>query len=166
MNRQEFATKVQDLVNQAYLHDIDNKYYKGLMDEAEKLRYPITLAEFLGWEVGIEYKDEKGFRYRLKEPNELQRYSEGSERWGCVVTEWTGYAIDKLQKAEKVEHQKQYRIPLPDLITTDGMQQYLTEKNGCWFASRLTEDLKQEWTEDELYNIPKFYRKHAKEMVK
>ena len=56
MNREEFATKVQDLVNQAYLHDIDSKYYKGLMDEAEKLRYPITLAEFLGWEEGVEYR--------------------------------------------------------------------------------------------------------------
>ena len=56
MNREEFATKVQALVNQAYLHDIDNKYYKGLMDEAEKLRYPITLAEFLGWEEGVAYR--------------------------------------------------------------------------------------------------------------
>ena len=56
MNRQELATKVQDLINQAYLHDIDNKYYKGLMHEAEKLRYPITLAEFLGWEEGVEYR--------------------------------------------------------------------------------------------------------------
>ncbi len=56
MNREELATKVQDLINQAYLHDIDNKYYKGLMHEAEKLRYPMTLAEFLGWEEGVEYR--------------------------------------------------------------------------------------------------------------
>lgn len=56
MNREEFATKVQDLINQAYLHDVDNKYYEGPMHEAEKLRYPITLAEFLGWEEGVEYR--------------------------------------------------------------------------------------------------------------
>ena len=56
MNREELATKVQDLINQAYLHDIDNKYYKGLMHEAEKLRYPMTLSEFLGWEEGVEYR--------------------------------------------------------------------------------------------------------------
>ena len=56
MNREEFVTKVQDLINQAYLHDIDNKYYEGLMHEAEKWRYPITLADFLGWEEGVEYR--------------------------------------------------------------------------------------------------------------
>ena len=123
MNREEFATQVQDLVNQAYLHDIDNKYYKGLMHEAEKLRYPMTLAEFLGWEEGVEYKDEKGFRYRLKEPNELQRYYENSETWNYPDLEWSSYTIDKLRQAEKIEHEKEYRVPLANLITTDGMQQ-------------------------------------------
>lgn len=56
MNREEFATKVQDLVNQAYLQDVDNKYYKNLMYEVEELRYPITLAKFLGWEEGVKYR--------------------------------------------------------------------------------------------------------------
>ena len=58
MTREEFVTKVQDLVNQAYLYDIDPKYYEGLMHEAEKWRYPITLAEFLGWEEGVKYRRE------------------------------------------------------------------------------------------------------------
>lgn len=119
MNRQELATKVQNLVNQAYLHGIDNKYYKGMMHEAEKLRYPITLAEFLGWEEGVEYKDEKGFRYRLKGPNDLQTYYDNSETWNYFDLEWNGYVIDRLRNAKKVEDKKFYaKIKGWELITS------------------------------------------------
>lgn len=76
MNREEFATKVQDLVNQAYLHGIDNRYYKGMMHEAEKLRYPITLAKFLGWEEGVEYR-RRGNIYKVEGNHLLDERPDG-----------------------------------------------------------------------------------------
>ena len=162
MDRQEFATRVRGLVNQAFLHGVENKYYKGLVEEVEKLREPLTLAEFLGWEEGVEYEYWSG-KYKIVD-GELLYYWNMTKDYEPAKVYLNRSSIQTMREAEKVEHEKQYRIPLPNLITTDGKQQYLTERDGCWFACRLTEGLKQEWTEDEFHGIPTAYLGYAKEI--
>lgn len=60
--------------------------------------------------------------------------------------------------------EEKYIVPLPNLITTDGEQQYITERGGRWFACRRTEHLRQTWTKGQLYQIPKEYRDYAVEV--
>lgn len=55
-------------------------------------------------------------------------------------------------------------MPLPGLVTTDGQQQYLTNKGGTWFASRRDERLRQTWKEEHLGYIPEVYRQFAVEV--
>lgn len=62
------------------------------------------------------------------------------------------------------EEPKRYIVPLPGLVTTDGEQQYLTNKNGHFFASRRNKDLRQTWKEEHLCYVPDQYRKYAVEV--
>jgi len=57
-----------------------------------------------------------------------------------------------------------YYIPLPNLKTTDGFQQYLSRtcSGGSWFASRDNSDIQQMFTNDELKQVPEIYRPYAK----
>lgn len=59
---------------------------------------------------------------------------------------------------------KRFIVPLPGLVTTDGQQQYLTNKGGTWFASRRDERLRQTWKEEHLGYIPEVYRQFAVEL--
>ena len=53
-----------------------------------------------------------------------------------------------------VEKEKRYMVPLDGLVTTDGSQQYLTKRNGKWFASRIQSSLHQAFTDKELKLAP------------
>lgn len=59
---------------------------------------------------------------------------------------------------------KRFIVPLPGLVTTDGHQQYLTNRKGKWFASRRYEVLRQTWKEEHLDYIPEIYRQFAVEL--
>ena len=56
---------------------------------------------------------------------------------------------------------KRFIVPLPGLVTTDGQQQYLTNKGGTWFASRGNENLRQTWKWEHLDYIPEPYKQFA-----
>lgn len=58
-----------------------------------------------------------------------------------------------------------YIVPLPRLQTTDGEQQYLTQKGKSWFACRRIFDLRQTWKEEHLQYIPEEYRKYAVKLI-
>lgn len=65
------------------------------------------------------------------------------------------------------EDEKRYRIPLPNLKTSDGYQQYLSRKskrNGHWFASRRQSNLIQAFTKKELEQVPEAYKQDAVEV--
>lgn len=72
----------------------------------------------------------------------------------------TEYILTPFEKRGEVES-KYYEIPLFDLVTSDGEQQYLTEKNGKYFASRKDDNLKQKFTKKELKKIPTVYKDFA-----
>lgn len=63
------------------------------------------------------------------------------------------------------EGEGRFIIPLPNLKTTDGEQQYLTQ-NGSFFASRRDNELKQIWAEKDLKYIPEEYKKYAIDISK
>lgn len=60
---------------------------------------------------------------------------------------------------------KRFIVPLPGLITTDGKQQYLTNKGGTWFASRRDGNLRQTWKWEHLDYIPEVYRQFAVDLM-
>ena len=59
---------------------------------------------------------------------------------------------------------KVYRVPIYDLTTTDGFQQYLTQKGEHMFACRYNPKLKQTFTLDELNSIHDIYSEMAEEV--
>ena len=64
---------------------------------------------------------------------------------------------------EDRKDEKRFIIPLPELTTSDGKQQYLTHKDCKFFASRRDKDLRQTWKEEYLELIPEQYRQFAEE---
>ena len=59
-----------------------------------------------------------------------------------------GYTVEK--------DDKRYLVELDGLVTTDGAKQYLTNKDGKWFASRRMSGLHQGFTDEELKNAPEW----------
>lgn len=53
-----------------------------------------------------------------------------------------------------VAKEKKYMVELDGLVTTDGAKQYLTNKNGKWFACRIQPSLHQAFTDEELKLAP------------
>jgi len=51
---------------------------------------------------------------------------------------------------------KRYLVELDGLVTTDGAKQYLTKKDGKWFASRRMSELHQDFTDEELNKAPEW----------
>ena len=74
-----------------------------------------------------------------------------------IVTEFSA------TKIKDREDEKQFIIPLPVLVTTDGKRQYLTYKDCRFFASRRDKTLRQTWGEEHLKSVPDFYRQFAVE---
>ena len=64
---------------------------------------------------------------------------------------------------EATHSEKKYTIPMPELRTSNGGQQFLSEKDGNYFSCKRTKDLHQVFTEDELNTeVPEVYREFAK----
>lgn len=59
-----------------------------------------------------------------------------------------GYTVEK--------DDKRYLVELDGLVTTDGAKQYLTKKDGKWFASRRMSGLHQDFTDEELNKVPEW----------
>lgn len=60
---------------------------------------------------------------------------------------------------------KRFIVPLPGLVTNDGAQQYLTNRDGRWFACRRQEDLRQTWKWEHLNYVPEIYRQFAVDLM-
>ena len=64
-----------------------------------------------------------------------------------------------------VAKEKKYMVALDGLVTTDGAKQYLTNKNGKWFASRRMSGLHQDFTDKELNAAPEWVKQLNREEV-
>jgi len=74
----------------------------------EKLNEPLTLADFLDWEEGVEYKCD-GVEFKI-EDGKLLHFSSSSENWKAVDLNWTDANIKNLQEATKIEKLKAYHV--------------------------------------------------------
>lgn len=130
MNK-EIITKVQNLINRAYVSNIDSKYYEGLFDEVEKLRQPPTLADFLGWEEGVEYKVINNF---MKITNDgLEVYDDEEEWFDLWDGYWTNNNIIELRNAQKAEPKlKAYHVK--DEYSYDCLMEELEEQGYMWVS--------------------------------
>ena len=86
--------------------------------------------------------------------------------WGKWKKEydWIRKNSEKFAKAWidgcTIEQEQLYYIPLPDLETSDGIQQVLS-KRDTYFASRPNEKLQQRYTKEELERVPEIYKFYA-----
>ena len=67
-----------------------------------------------------------------------------------------------------VKKEKRYLVELDGLVTTDNAQQYLTNKNGKWFACRRMlgmPGMHQDFTDEELNKAPDWAQQLSREEV-
>lgn len=72
-------------------------------------------------------------------------------------------AIDAVLNGYTIEPEQLYYVPLPDLETSDGIQQVLSKRKGDknYFASRPNDKLKQRFTKEEIAQVPEVYKFYA-----
>ncbi|HFI0464403.1 TPA: DUF1642 domain-containing protein [Streptococcus suis] len=133
----------------SYKNDIDKIIQK--LEQQNKIEIPQSVADWIKANkdtlnlYGVFHKLQKG-----SVPSEMIRWFNQNltENSYILARAWLdGYTIK----------QQSYKFPLPHLETTDGEQQYLTLKNGTFFASRKREGLKQSWSNVELKYVPREY---------
>lgn len=64
-----------------------------------------------------------------------------------------------------VKKDKRYLVGLDGLVTTDGAKQYLTKKDGKWFACRRMPGMHQDFTDEELKTAPDWAQQLNREEV-
>ena len=144
MKYKEFKEKINKIANDYNLNlkvteDMDNIYIK--MGEAICAYTKKAVLGFISTDFGTMYYFNEKPRVEMLE----------------ALCELSTTPIEERQE------EKRYIIPLPNLVTTDGEQQYLTH-NGSFFASRRNKKLRQIWKEEHLKYVPEEYRKYAVEV--
>ena len=142
--------------------DLQNEI-KKLEDAPEKVVVPKYVAEWIEWnkETGADLQIMfKAYRHYY---DNIKSYSEGI--YGKEAVQWyidNPYKfIQAYEDGYNIEPEQLYYIPLPDLQTSDGIQQVLS-KRDTYFASRPNEKLKQRFTKEELKHVPVSYKPYAK----
>lgn len=64
--------------------------------------------------------------------------------------------MDAYVNGYTVAKEKRYTVELDGLVTTDGAKQYLTKKDGKWFACRRMPGMHQDFTDEELNKAPEW----------
>lgn len=73
--------------------------------------------------------------------------------------------LKDMQEEIRKEKEERYCVPLPWLKTTDGAQQYLTHKEGAFFACRKKPGLRQAWKKEDLFYLPDEYKDYAVKVI-
>lgn len=103
MNRQEALNKLQEYYDwnydvEEYSEEYEKEQKQNLEDIIKYLKQPITLADFLGWEEGVEYKN-WGSRYKIID-NELYLFSDKTSEW--KMSEYNS-DFASFKQAEKIQ---------------------------------------------------------------
>lgn len=106
MNREEIIIQIQDKLNKAYMlkdREEADRIIKSIFDDVDKLRQPITLAEFLDWEENEIYTCFAN-QYSIK--NDELCFLNYKNEWcqACSYQE----LMDIKQQAKKVKPKKYY----------------------------------------------------------
>ena len=155
--------------NGAYrLHDLE-KAVMNLDDTPEKVVVPKFVAEW--------YESQTSSSYNIRRMIEdLLNGSVSKE----VVLIWLSRNYSKYGLRDRfdllaliringytTEPEKLYCIPLPHLETADGTKQVLSKRKGYkqYFANYPTESLQQQFTKEELEQVPEIYKSYAELIV-
>lgn len=130
------------ITSQEFIEELKELGYKVTVDSIKMNIYRI----FIGRKIFIGHISFGEHRYNFLE--------ELPDEFLSLLTE---YILTPFEKRGEVEV-AYYRIPLPNLFTTNEQQQYITFKDDTYFASKFNEKLKQTFNEEELECVPKFYR--------
>ena len=140
------------------INDLQDEILK-LDDTPEKVVVPKYIAEWIQ-----SYLNEGGtpidvlgslmsFHASFVDESVIRWFKKNSETMLKALT--NGYTIEKVQL---------YYIPLPHLETPDGIRQVLSKHTGDkrYFANFPTESLQQQFTKEELEQVPEIYKPFAK----
>ena len=140
------------------INDLRDEILK-LDDTPEKVVVPKYIAEWIQ-----SYLNEGGtpidvlgslmsFHASFVDESVIQWFKKNSETMLKALT--NGYTI---------EPEQLYYIPLPDLETSDGIQQVLSKRKNHehYFACCPSKKLQQRYTKDELEQVPEIYKPYAK----
>lgn len=140
----------------AEIHNLD--------DTPEKVVVPKFVADV--------FSSELHFEYEIQESRDIPHvlsaaFSEVSSNKNIKFLQWVKRHPDKYVMVVKygcvIEPEKLYYIPLPHLETADGTKQYLTKSGaGNYFALSPCVVQKQQYTKEELEQVPEIYKPFAK----
>lgn len=94
--------------------------------------------------------------------SKLDEAFERTRSW--IQCDHVGDFVLAFENGYEIEEPK-YRVPLPNLNSDNG-KQFITYKNGKWFACAHRNNLQQEFTEVELANLPEPYCDYERVEVK
>ena len=146
-------------------NDLQDEILK-LDDTPEKVVVPKFVAEWIEQKKEKETELQTMIRYYRYFYDNVNSYSD--EVYFKKAVQWyvdNPYKfIQAYENGYTIEPEKLYHIPLPDLETSDGLQQMLSKRKGDknYFASRPAETLKQRYTKEELEQVPEIYKPYAK----
>lgn len=110
MNRQEIITKIQNDINKFFksyesIGEDERELLNEIFDDVEKLRQPITLAEFLGWEEDVVYFDnDTNIMYKIQDDNLLEII--GQSLVIDSIYNFSDFSIKELRKFKKMSPTK------------------------------------------------------------
>ena len=147
--------------------------YKELKEKIEEWgqKYNLSTKMTIGYYFGVVIKVYYDYKYEtIAKIDGIKRYSldldffhyinlseEARKELFDILVEFA--ATDPADR----EDLKEFIIPLPDLVTSNGSQQYLTHKGCNFFACGRNPDLRQTWKEEHLKFVPEVYRQFAVE---
>lgn len=154
--------------------DLQNEI-KELEDTSEKVIVPKCFDEWFK-EIVFEYPiTDSAKRFALWKLSQQSFFGHSFEDARCkeisYETELGAWllknkelAIDAVLNGYIVEPEQLYYIPLPHLELSDGTKQVLSKRKGYkhYFANFPTKSLQQQFTKDELEQVPEIYRLFAK----
>ena len=146
--------------------DLDDTPKKAVVPKCFDEWYSEIKNRFIYKESGKKYAlwkiNQFGFGYWLQDVDgeNIDKEAEVS-KW---VSSNTMIAINAVLNGYTIEPEKLYYIPLPELQTSDGIQQVLSKRKNDthYFASRPNEKLKQRYTKAEIEQVPEVYKPFAK----
>ena len=146
------------------LNDLQDEIIK-LDDTPEKVAVPKFVAEWIEWnkesEVSLQIMLKCYQNYYYNMNRKCQTDEEKAVQW---FVDNPYKFIRAYEEGYTIEPEQLYYIPLPDLETSDGIQQVLSKRKNDtnYFASRPASALQQRFTKEELEQVPEIYKPYAK----
>lgn len=153
MNRKEIITKIQNKLNKAYMlksrEEVDKIIYE-IFDDVEKLRQPVTLAEFLGWEEDVEYKCNEDKFIIMDNQLYMRNYT---------LRDWVDYDVsinrfEQLRCAKKIDPKK-YCLRHKFIKASSNKNLNFSEDTSLYNSSKLTYQGQSQFTQQEINDIKK-----------